>query len=123
MYDVQVSNDSIQASLETYLGYHVNYLYPKPEKLNQFDKRHNPDVINEIHLYTTDTSFSYFDTIISIPIGSIYQVNKNSYEQGASRASVILPAVLIPVGILVVAFCILAKKTVDSMGSMTFNVK
>jgi hypothetical protein len=117
MYDVQLSNDSIQASLETNLGYHVNHLYPKPEKLNQYEKRTEPNIINEIHLYTTDTSFSYFDTIISIPIGSIYQVTKNSYAKGPSRASIILPAVLIPFGILIVITAIAAKKTYESLDS------
>ena len=66
MYDLEIKNDSIQAKLDFQLGYHQKYLYPK-KGLNHFARSKEPDVTNAIHIYTSDSSFSYFDTLISIP--------------------------------------------------------
>jgi len=96
VYDVECSNDSIHAKLDIQLGYHVNYLNPKLNKLNEFSKKKEPDVINSIHIYTTDSNSSYLDKEISIHAGSINKVNSYAYAQAPSRASLIVPIVFIP---------------------------
>ena len=96
MYELDIINDSIHAKLDVQLGYQVNYLYPKEKGLNSFHKGYEPDVINAVHIYTTDTSFSSFDTLVSIPVSSIHEVNSYKYARAASRASFIVPAVILP---------------------------
>ena len=110
MYDLDVEGDMLQAKLNIQLGYHVNYLYPREDKQNQFYKNKEPDVINSIHLFTSDTSFYDLDTLISIPLSSIYEVKSYEYDRVASTRTKVLAAVLIPltggVIILVVAVAI-----------------
>ncbi len=59
MSDIQLNNDSMLVKLDFNLGYHSNYLNPKMKGLNEFKKKKEPDVIREVHLYTSDSSFSY----------------------------------------------------------------
>ncbi|MCK4569598.1 MAG: hypothetical protein KAT76_04855 [Bacteroidales bacterium] len=104
LYDLQITNDSIYAMLDHQIGYHLNYLNPKDKGLNRFKKKYEPEVINAVHLYTSDTSFSSFDTIVSIPVSSIDTIKSYAYARAASRASKIVPAVILPVaGLIIIA--------------------
>ena len=100
-YDLVVANDSLYAKLDLQLGYHIKYLAPKEKGLNQFDRRSEPGVVNSVHIYTSDTTFNSFDSIVSIPLSSINGVNVYEYARAPSRASLIVPIVVLPVGILV----------------------
>lgn len=97
MYDLELTNDSIHAKLDYQLGYLVNYLNPKKKGRNSFSKRNEPDVINSIHIYTSDNNFGNFDTLISIPVSSITEVDTYSFNRAAYRTSIILPIVLTPI--------------------------
>ena len=101
IYDLRIVNDSIHAKLDPQLGYHVDYLNPKGKGLHEFSRKLEPDVINSVHIYTSDSSFGYWDDVVSIHLESIYEVNLYTYARAASRASVIVPSVLfIPVSLL-----------------------
>jgi len=100
-YDLVVANDSLYAKLDFQLEYHVKYLTPKEDGLNQFDRKSEPGVVNSVHIYTSDTTFNSFDSIVSIPLSSINGVNVYEYARAPSRASLIVPIVVLPVGILV----------------------
>lgn len=116
MYDVQLRNDSITARLDYQLGYQVNHLNPKTGKLNQFHKKFEPEVLKTVHLYTSDSSFNAFDTLIAIPASSIYQVNTFVYAAGPSRASWLVPVIVFPVAI---TFVIIAAVTVSTARVIT----
>jgi len=100
MYDVQLTNDSILAKLDVHLGYNVNHLYPKTKGINRFSRKKEPEVEYTVHLYTNDSSFNTFDSVITIHESSIYKIDKFDYAQAPSRASVIVPAVLAPVALI-----------------------
>jgi len=101
MYDVRVQDDSITASLDIYLGNNVNHLNPKTQGLNQYSRKEDPDVEYTVHLFTTDSSFSTFDTVITIHESSIYRIDKFEYARAPSRASIIVPIVILPVAVAV----------------------
>ena len=96
IFHVQVDDEILKAKPDPQLGYIVHYLDPKTEGLNKFNKKET-DVINSIHLFTADTNFSIMDSVIAIPLSSIYEVRSYEYAKAPSRASRIVPAVLIPV--------------------------
>lgn len=113
-YDLSYKNDSVQARLDYQLGYHVKYLNPKEKGLNQFDRKSEPEVCNSVHLYTNDTSFNLFDTLVAIPVSSIYDVRSYQYAKAPSRASRIVPLVVFPVvGVIILAA--LAVKSVQAI--------
>ena len=114
MYDLKIINDSIHAKLGYHLGYHVNYLNPDKKGRNSYKRHSEPDVINALHVYTSDSSFSSFDTLISIPASSIHEVNTYSFNRAAYRTSIILPIVLCPI----VIFFIVG---VHQLGQMSFS--
>jgi hypothetical protein len=95
LYDLSIINDSIHAKLDSQIGYQANYLNPKEKGLNKFNKSDEPDVINAVYIYTSDSSFNYSDTFVSIPVSSISGIKYYSYAQAASRAPYIVPIVLI----------------------------
>ena len=99
MYDLEIINDSIHAKLDYQLGYQIKYLNPDKKGRNSFKRYYEPDVTNAIHVYTSDSSFSYFDTLISIPASSIHEVNSYVFNRAAFRTSIILPIVLIPIAL------------------------
>ncbi len=103
IYDVECSNDSIHAKLDPQIGYHNKYLTPKVKKLNEFDKRHEPEVVNTVHLYTSDPNFNFFDTLISLPLSNVDSIASYSYAPKPSRTSVIVPIIFAPfLGIAVI---------------------
>ena len=102
-YDLVVANDSLYTKLDFQLGYHVKYLTPRENKLNQFTRKSEPEVVNSVHIFTSDTTFNSFDTLVAIPVESISAVKSFEYARAASRASWIVPIVVLPVGILVAA--------------------
>ena len=101
MYDVQLTNDSILAKLDVHLGYNINHLYPKTNGINRFSRKAEPEVEYTVHLYTNDSSFNTFDSVITIHESSIYKIDKFAYAQAPSRASIIVPIVLAPVAVIV----------------------
>ena len=115
MYDVKQVDGQVHARLSIQLGYLVDYLNPKEEGLNKFPKPQAPDVINSVHLYTSDTTFSLLDTIISVPLESIHQLQSYEYARAPSRASIIVPVVFIPIIGLVTASMI-------AISQMEFNI-
>lgn len=103
-YDLYVANDSLYMKLDYHLGYHVKYLVPKEKGLNKFYMKIEPNVVNAIHVYTTDTTFNSFDTLVAIPVSSISAVKSYEYARAASRASKIVPAVFLPiVGLVIIS--------------------
>lgn len=104
LYDVDSAENMLSAKLDIQLGYHVKYLNPEEGKLNKFDKPLEPEVVNTIHLYTSDSTFNSLDTVIAIPLSSIYYVSSYEYARAPSRASKIVPIVVLPVvGVVVVS--------------------
>ena len=96
LLEVNCKDGFINARLDVPMGYHFNYLNPKEGKLNRFKKSTEPEVINSVHLYTSDTSFRKTDSIISIPVNTIYKVQSYEYAKTPSRASIIVPLVILP---------------------------
>lgn len=96
-YDVKNKDSLISGKLDVEVGYHYNYLYPAEGKLIQYKKTSEPDVVNAVHIYTSDASFHWMDSTISIPVSSIYAVKSFEYAAAASRASFVAPIVLLPV--------------------------
>lgn len=124
MKDVMSNDSLIQASLDVQLGYHVNYLYPNLDKLNQFKRRENPDVVNAIHLYTTDSTFNTFDTLVSIPMSSVYTINSYEYAQAPSRASLIVPLVVFPVvGLTLITLIAISSMEFKTSGDFIISAK
>jgi len=99
-YDLDIVNDSIHARLDFQLGYHVKYLDPKEKGLNEFHKKSEPEIISSIHIFTSDTTFNSFDTLVSIPVNSIIGVTSYSYAKAASRRSIWLPIICAPIAFL-----------------------
>ena len=58
----------MNARLDLQLGYLLNHFYPKEKRLNKFDKPLEQEVINTVHLYTTDMTFNTLDTVVFIPL-------------------------------------------------------
>jgi len=104
IYDVNNTDNGIHAKLDPQIGYHTKYLNPKINKLNDFDKRKDPEVVNSVHLYTSDQNFNSFDTLVSLPISSIDSIALYSYAQAPSRASKIVPAVFLLPALLGIVF-------------------
>ncbi len=118
-YDLEVKNDSLQARLDFQLGYHLKYLEPKEKGLNKFAMKSEPEVINAVHIYTTDTNFNSFDTLIATPLSSIYTVRTYEYARAPSRASKIVPAVFIPVAGMVIYIAIVISSSYMT-GALSF---
>ena len=125
MYDVQLYGDSITANLDFHLGYNVNHLNPKTTGVNQFKRKEEPDVEYTLHLFTNDSSFSTYDTVITIHESSIYKINKFASAQGPSRASIIVPIVLVPVGVMVLIGVAMANSlnNMSVSGNTSFQIK
>jgi len=102
-YDLVVANDSLYTKLDFQLGYHVKYLTPKEVGLNQFDRKNEPGVVNSVHIFTSDTTFNSFDTLVAIPVSSISAVKSFEYARAPSRASKIVPILFIPIAVLAIA--------------------
>ena len=114
-YDLHFTDDSLLAKLDFQLGYHVKYLSPKEKGLNKFPMKSEPDVVNAIHVYTTDTTFNSFDTLVAIPVSSITAVKSFEYARAASRASKIVPAVFLPIAGLVIISAVAISQMSFSM--------
>ena len=105
IYEVKCQDGFIIGKLDIPKVYHYNYLNPKEDKLNRFKKSIEPEVINSVHLYTSDTSFNKIDSTISIPLSTIYAVQSYEYARTPSRASIFVPIVFVPIMFLfLVAF-------------------
>ena len=117
-YDLSVHNDTLMAKLNAQLGYHIKYLYPKEEGLNRFDKGDEPQVINSVHIFTADTSFGNFDTLVAMPVSSIYEVRSYAYDRQKSRASIFVPLFVGPVALLVLVVIIAAATNENTNISM-----
>lgn len=101
MYNVQIHDDSITAKLDIQLGNNVNHINPKTNGLNQFRRKEEPEVEYTVHLFTNDSSFSTFDSVITIHESSIFKIDKFEYARAPSRAAKIVPIVMAPVLVLV----------------------
>ena len=98
--------DTLTGNLDLNLGYHMNYLSPeKPEKPNRFKKKSEPDVINEVHIYITDT-IPVISVTASIPITSIQKIDIYNYDKKATKRSWVLGITLPLVGGLLVVFIV-----------------
>ncbi len=123
MYDISYTNDSIHAIIDPWLGYHSKYLNPKPNGLNQFKKKDEPEVINSVHVYTSDTNFNYFDSRVSIPVSSINTVVSYNYARAPSRASKIVPIVFIPFALIAVAIAASPAPRISVSGNTSWSIK
>ena len=98
--------DTLTGNLDLNLGYHMNYLSPeKPEKPNRFKKKNEPDVINEVHIYITDT-IPVIAVTAAIPITSIQKIDIYNYDKKATKRSWVLGITMPLVGILLVVFIV-----------------
>ena len=103
LYDFTISNDTISGKITSQLDYHVNYLNPK-YKRNSYKKKEAPNVIKEVHLFTSDSSFSSFDTQINIPFSSIKEIKVYDPAKGYTFLSWFIPPVIgILGGVLIIA--------------------
>jgi len=102
IYDLSVGAGIVKARLDAQLGYHLKYIEPKERGLNKFAMRSEPDVINAVHIYTNDTNFNSLDTLIAIPLSSIFEVRSYEYARAASRATKIVPIVVIPIAAFII---------------------
>jgi len=94
--DLDVVDENYQMTLNIYLGYMIDHLKSKDNRLHKYSKRNEPEAGNSIHLYTSDTTFGDWDPIVVIPASSIYEVKSYDYARAPSRASIFIPAILIP---------------------------
>lgn len=117
-YDLEITDDSLLIRLDIYLGYHSKYIDPKAKGLNQYNRK-EIDVINSVHIFTSDTCFNTFDTLISLPASSILAVHSYEYARTPSRASRIVPLVLFPV----VGTIILAALAVKSIQAIDWSME
>lgn len=115
IFDVKYEDNLLIAKLDFPMGYHYKYLNPKKDKLNRFKKSIEPEVIYSIHLYTSDTSFSKMDSIISIPVNTIYDIQSYEYARTPSRASIYVSLVTLPLVLLI----IITFASAASFGSMS----
>jgi len=119
-YDLRPVDDSLNVKLDFQLGYHLKYLNPQDDdKTNMYSRKEEPEVVNSVHIYTNDTCFSSFDTLVVIPESSIFAVKSYAYNRSASRASVILPAIFIPLGVVILVFAVAAGRA-DYTTSLSF---
>ena len=114
IYEVKCEDGFVIGKLDTPMGYHYNYVNPKADKLNRFKKSNEPEVINSIHLYTSDTSFNKMDSTISIPLSTIYAVQSYEYARTPSRASIFVPLVFVPM----MFFLLVASANAAAFASM-----
>lgn len=101
-YDLQIKGDTINGRLDAMLYYHAKYLTPKSKGAQSYKKHKEPEVINEVHIYTSDTTFGYFNTNVSIPMASIQKITIYDRAKGATIISWILPPVLILAALIVI---------------------
>ena len=109
--------DTLTGNLDLNLGYHMNYLSPeKPEKPNRFKKKNEPNVINEVHIYITDT-IPAISVTTSIPITSIQKIDIYNYDKKATKRSWVLGSLgLVGAGLIIVLIvAVIAKGTGSGM--------
>ena len=100
-YDLQINGDTINGKLDAMLYYHAKYLTPKSKGVKRYIKKEEPEVIKEVHIYTSDTTFGYFDTNVSIPMVSIQKIIIYDPAKGATTLSWVLPPVIIVTSFIV----------------------
>ncbi len=83
--ELNFKNDTIYVTLDPWLDYHIKYLKPKKDRKNRY-KRNEPRVIDEIHLFTSDT-IAYDATTANIPINSIYKTKIYEYDKKAVKGN------------------------------------
>ena len=101
-YDLQIKKDTITGKLDAMLSYHVKYLTPKSKGVKRYIKYEEPDVIKEVHIYTSDTTFKDKGTdTIYIPITSIQKIIIYDPAKGATTLSWVLPPAIIVTSFIV----------------------
>lgn len=95
LYDLDITADRIMGKISPNLDYHINHIKPKTNMPNRYIKKKEPDVLKEVHFYTTDSSFSYFDTLIIIPVNSINKIALYDRAKGATILSWVIPPILV----------------------------
>ena len=114
---IQISDDTVNATLEYTLGYQAKYLHPKEKGVNRFKKKKEPEIINAVHLYVSNANISKYDRIVSIPMSSIYTVKYNEYAQALSRASYAIPIVIFGGGAFIFIVGIIGLSAAGLMGT------
>gem|GEM_PF-1551494 len=100
--EADIQENVLSARVDTNFGYNKKYLNPKDKGYNRFFKGVEPEVMNTVHLYTSAARISYSDTIIAMPVACIYKAKYNKYAKTISRLSWWLPAVIFPVGGIII---------------------
>ncbi len=117
--NLKFTGDMLTGSLDYYLGYHFNYLSPKkPEGANRYKKKSEPDVINEVHIYTTDT-IPIDSKTASIPITSIQKIEIYNYDKKATTRSWVLGSLAIVGAGVIGSAIVLVVVAASSFGSGT----
>jgi hypothetical protein len=93
-FDLQVGDSVMTTKLDYKLGDMAQYISPDPSRINRFNRDHEHDLLNSTHIYTTDTSFSDYDTVATIHESTIYAFSTYKYAKAPSRASLVVPIVL-----------------------------
>ena len=101
---MQIKGDTITGKLDAMLYYHVKYLTPKSKGVKGYKKHNEPEVINEVHIYTSDTTFGYFDTNVLIPMSSIQKIIIYDPAKRATTLSWVLPPVIIVTSFIAAIF-------------------
>lgn len=100
-----ISDENMVTGTVAVLTDHPMYKYANPDKVNRYRTArpiNQSEVLNEVHIYATE--IKVIDRVkATVPVKAISRVEVYSKARGATLAS----ALLVPVGILVVAYAIL----------------
>jgi hypothetical protein len=108
MSNISVDTSSLYCSISALPDNHKMYLKTDPEKPNKFIKGetgYEGDVLNEVHLYTSDL-LQKNDSNISAGFSSLERIEIYSFDAGKSRAVRALP-IVIPLGAATAALIII----------------
>ncbi len=101
IYDLEADDDTLSGKLDAYLVYFSKYLFAENKGLTKYEGKEEPDLPNSLQIYTSDTSFTYADSVFAIPFSSIDKVTYYIDSRAAHKASWLVPLVVIPSAILI----------------------
>jgi hypothetical protein len=89
-----ITNNNLIASLTPLNDTQIKYSKPKSQSKNIYEKRHEEEVLNEVHLYALNNAIS--DTAnFSIPVTSISKINTNEINQKATKKSKVIGGIVL----------------------------
>jgi hypothetical protein len=108
-----IRGNELEAKLFPLTDIQRKYSYPRSESKNVYEKRDESTVLNEVHLYASNTNFS--DTArFSIPISSISKINTYQKNVEATKRSKVVGGIVVSV-VAIGALALLASAVTANM--------